>query len=134
VTQAVAPLTNEVCFHLMGEPLLHPEFELCVDECAAQGLRINLTTNGILLNEKRMGAMLKPAVWQINFSLQSFESNFPERDNSSYLQTIFDFTQQAFVERPDLYINYRLWNQGAPGAAASNTRIIEKVKQAFQVD
>jgi len=71
---------------------------------------------------------------QINFSLQSFESNFPDRDNSEYLQKIFDFTERALVERPDLYINYRLWNHGAAEAQSSNTHMIEKIKQGLHVD
>ena len=134
VALAVAPLTEEVCFHLMGEPLLHPEFDAYVNFCGTLGLPVNLTTNGILLSAERMRALLNPALKQINFSLQSFESNFPERDNSSYLQRIFDFTERALEERPDLYINYRLWNQGAEGVQASNDLILEKIKQALHTD
>jgi sulfatase maturation enzyme AslB (radical SAM superfamily) len=134
VTAAVVPLTDEVCFHLMGEPLLHPEFDDYLRFCGTLGLRVNLTTNGMLLNPELVQALMDPALKQINFSLQSFEANFPGKDNSEYLQKIFDFTQRALVERPDLYINYRLWNQGAEGAPASNARLIEKIKDALQVD
>jgi sulfatase maturation enzyme AslB (radical SAM superfamily) len=134
VAMAVAPLTEEVCFHLMGEPLLHPEFDAYVNFCDTVGVRINLTTNGILLIPQRMKALLSPALQQINFSLQSFESNFPEEDNSSYLQKIFEFTKRALHERPDLYINYRLWNQGVPGAQESNDLMIAKIKKGLQTD
>jgi MoaA/NifB/PqqE/SkfB family radical SAM enzyme len=134
VARAVAPLTEEVCFHLMGEPLLHPEFEPYLEFCHTQGIRVNLTTNGILLNEERMKALMNPALSQINFSLQSFESNFPERDNTSYLQRIFDFTESALRERPDLYINYRLWNDGVPGSQDSNELILAKIKTGLRVD
>jgi sulfatase maturation enzyme AslB (radical SAM superfamily) len=134
VAQAVAPLTDEVCFHLMGEPLLHPEFDAYVHYCGAIGLRINLTTNGMLLNDQRIAALMNPALRQINFSLQSFESNFPEHDNSGYLQTIFNFTERALRERPDLYINYRLWNQGAPGSQESNAAMLEKIRQGLGAD
>ena len=131
---AVAPLTEEVCFHLMGEPLLHPDFDAYVNFCDTLGVRVNLTTNGLLLKPERLKALLSPTLKQINFSLQSFESNFPEEDNSDYLQRIFDFTEHALGVRPDLYINYRLWNQGAPGAKASNDRMIEKIKEGLGVD
>lgn len=134
VAKAVAPLTEEVCFHLMGEPLLHPEFDAYVNLCNTLGLRINLTTNGMLLNQERMEALLNPAMKQINFSLQSFESNFPERDNSSYLQKIFDFTERALQERSDLYINYRLWNHGAIGSKESNDLMMKKIKDGLHVD
>jgi MoaA/NifB/PqqE/SkfB family radical SAM enzyme len=132
--RAVAPLTDEVCFHLMGEPLLHPEFDRYVRFCGALGLRVNLTTNGLLMNPERARTLVDPALKQINFSLQSFEANFPDKDNADYLETIFDFTRRAFTERPDLYINYRLWNQGAAGAEPSNTSIFAKIKSGLQID
>jgi len=131
---AAAPLTDVVCFHLMGEPLLHPHFESYLNFCGTLGLRVELTTNGTLLDEKRAETLMNPALSQINFSLQSFESNFPERDNSSYLQRLFDFTLRAIRDRPDLYINYRLWNEGAPGAIASNDRMLVKIRQGLQTD
>jgi MoaA/NifB/PqqE/SkfB family radical SAM enzyme len=134
VASAVAPLTDEVCFHLMGEPLLHPEFDAYVDFCGRVGLSVNLTTNGILLHENRMRALLHPAIKQINFSLQSFESNFPDKDNSDYLQMIFEFTERALLERPDLYINYRLWNHGALGSQASNDLLLTKIREGLHSD
>ncbi len=134
VVTAVAPLTEEVCFHLMGEPLLHPGFDGYVGVCEKMGVRVNLTTNGILLKEERVKALLNSAVKQINFSLQSFESNFPDKDNSDYLRKIFEFTERALVERPDLYINYRLWNFGAEGTRVSNELMIEKIKKRLRAD
>ncbi len=130
---AAAPLTDVVCFHLMGEPLLHPQFESYLNICGTLGLRVELTTNGILLDEKRAEALMNPVLTQINFSLQSFESNFPDRDNTDYLQKIFDFTLRALKERPNLYIYYRLWNEGSEGARASNDRMMEKIGHALQV-
>jgi hypothetical protein len=134
VVRAAAPLTEEVCFHLMGEPLLHPEFDAYLDFCGTLGVPVNLTTNGVLLNEERMAALMRPALKQINFSLQSFESNFPDKDNSSYLEKIFDFTERALVERPDLYINYRLWNQGVLGSQASNDALLNKIRKGLHVE
>ncbi len=132
--KAAVPLTDVVCFHLMGEPLLHPQFESYLKFCGELGLRVELTTNGILLDEKRSEALLDPTLTQINFSLQSFESNFPDRDNSEYLQKIFNFTRQALEKRPNLYINYRLWNEGADGASESNARIIEKIRSGLNIE
>jgi hypothetical protein len=134
VAESVAPLTEVVCFHLMGEPLLHPQFDEYVGVCEALGTPIHLTTNGILLDEARMKALMSPAMQQVNFSLQAFGDNFPEKDNSGYLQKIFTFTMKALQERPDLYINYRLWNEGALGAPAANERMLEQIRQGLQVE
>ncbi len=131
---AVAPLTGVVCFHLMGEPLLHPQFESYLNVCGQLGLRVELTTNGILLDEKRADALMNPAISQINFSLQSFESNFPETDDSIYLKRLFHFTERALCERPDMDIYYRLWNDGEAGARAAHDRMIEKIRQGLGAD
>lgn len=131
--RAVAPLTDEVCFHLMGEPLLHPEFDAYAAFCQTQSVRINLTTNGLLLNEARMATLLSPAFSQINFSLQSFADNFPEKDYAAYLRQLFAFTTRALTERPDLYINYRLWNEGTAEAPAFNARMVERIREGLNV-
>ncbi len=111
IIDQVKPLTDEVTFHLMGEPLAHPQFSEFVAYCEKQKVPVNITTNGTLLNHKqRIEDLLSPTVRQVNFSLQSFTSNYPGQDVQPYLENIFAFTKRAFKERPDLYINYRLWN------------------------
>lgn len=134
VVTAVAPLTEEVCFHLMGEPLLHPQFDAYVRFCETLGLPVNVTTNGLLLSDDRIPALINPIMKQINFSLQSFEDNFPDKDNSLYLQRTLDFTKRALRERPNLYINYRLWNVGAKGYQTSNDSLLDKISQGLGVD
>lgn len=114
VLAQVAPLTEEVCLHLMGEPLGHPRLSEFVDLCAEYGVPINLTSNGTLLNEKRQEILLRPIVRQVNFSVHSFEANFGERDVLPYMAKLFAFTRQAFALRPDLYINYRIWDLTDP--------------------
>ncbi len=132
VIAQAAPLAERVCFHLMGEPLAHPEFADYVAICAAHELPIELTTNGTLLDDGRAQTLLQPIIRQVNFSVHSFKSNFPNRDIGSYLDMILRFTRRAFAARPDLYINYRLWNLcGAD--AASNESIIARVEREFAV-
>jgi radical SAM protein with 4Fe4S-binding SPASM domain len=110
IIHEVAPLTEQVCFHLMGEPLVHPKLEKFLDICARNTVPVNLVSNGVLLTEKRAELILNPIVRQVNFSLHSFNDNFPEKDHTDYLEKIFNFTERAFTDRPDLYINFRLWN------------------------
>jgi len=128
-----APLAEQVCLHLMGEPLTHPHLPRLIDICANAGLPVNLTTNGTLLNAGRSEALLHPIVRQINFSLHSFEANFPGQDIGPYLEKILTFTRLAFERRPDLYINYRLWNL-AGEASGKNDALIARVESAFGVE
>jgi MoaA/NifB/PqqE/SkfB family radical SAM enzyme len=134
IVEEVAPLTDEVCFHLMGEPLVHPKLEELVDLCQTHGLKIFLVTNGVLLREKVADLLLHPAFRQVNFSLHSFLDNFPDEDPSIYLERIFEFTEKAFCRRPDLYINYRLWNLAPMGTNGSkNYRLFSAIEDRFGV-
>ena len=128
-----APLAEQVCLHLMGEPLTHPLFFEYVAICAEHELPVNLTTNGTLLSEPRAAALLHPIVRQLNFSIHSFASNFPGQDIGPYLEKIFAFTRRAFEVRPDLYINYRLWNL-TETAESGNDDVIARVERAFGVE
>jgi hypothetical protein len=49
------------------------------------------------------------------------------------LEKIFAFTRLAFERRPDLYINYRLWNL-AGADEDKNADIIARVEKAFGVN
>lgn len=130
----IADLTEEVCFHLMGEPLAHPLLARYVEICAEHALPINITTNGVLLDDARSQALLHPIVRQVNFSLHSFADNFPEREIKPYLNRIFAFTRRAFQIRPDLYLNYRLWNiQNNSTEDQKNREILHHIEQEFVV-
>ena len=132
--QQVAPLTEQVCFHLMGDPLVHPHLHEMVEICHEYGARIFFVTNGVLLKEKQSELLLHPAFRQVNFSLHSFNDNFPGRDPSSYLEKIFSFCEKAFVLRPDLYINFRLWNLKDPrGALTQNHDFLQRIFDRFQI-
>jgi molybdenum cofactor biosynthesis enzyme MoaA len=98
VIRDVAPLTDEVCLHLMGEPLGHPELSQFVDICEKYETPINLTTNGTLIDDVRSEILLRPIFRQVNFSVQSFEANFGSQDVSRYLSKIFAFTRRAFSD------------------------------------
>ncbi len=132
IVAAAGPLSEEICLHLMGEPLLHPELETLVEIAADAGVRIFLVSNGVLLRSKASRLLLHPAFRQVNFSLHSFRDNFPQQDPSAYLERIFRFTEAAFEARPDLYINYRLWNLADPrGESSSNLAMLEAIKERF---
>lgn len=134
VIEQVAPLTEQVCLHLMGDPLVHPRLEELVAICHAADVRIFFVTNGVLLREKSAELLLRPSFRQVNFSLHSFADNYGERDPSLYLDRIFAFTERAFTERPDLYVNYRLWNLTDPrGSLDNNRRILSRIEERFGV-
>ncbi len=131
--EQVAPLTDEVTFHLMGDPLVHPQLDRFLDICAKRQVRVFLVTNGVLLREKQSELLLHPALRQVNFSLHSFHDNFgSDKDPGPYLEKIFSYAERALAERPDLYINFRLWNLEAPrGTGAKNREMLDRIQARF---
>ncbi len=132
IIEQVSPLTEQVCFHLMGDPLVHPKLAELVDICEEHSTRIFFVTNGVLLREKQTALLLRPAFRQVNFSLHSFHDNFPDRDPTDYLERVFAYTERALIERPDLYINYRLWNlEDVRGTGSKNREMLERIQKRF---
>ena len=150
VIEQVAPLTELVCLHLMGDPLVHPHFADIVDICDEYEVKIFLVTNGVLLRDDRrenlFDTLLHERFYQINFSLHSFFDNFPDKDPSNYLKRVFAFTERALLERPELYLNYRLWNLEEPfnshglikdhdsNSKRSNIDMLERICKYFNID
>jgi radical SAM protein with 4Fe4S-binding SPASM domain len=135
ILKQVLPYTEQVCLHLMGEPLAHPEFKRILEICDEEGATVHLTTNGTFLSKFSYELFFKSSsLRQINFSLHSFKDNFPATDMRPYLYDILEFSKQAIKFRPELYINYRLWNVGtSTEEQTANQLIIDHVCEYFQV-
>jgi radical SAM protein with 4Fe4S-binding SPASM domain len=135
ILKEVVPHTDQVCLHLMGEPLAHPEFEKILQICNEEKAVIHLTTNGTFLSKFGFDTFLKaPCLRQINFSLHSFKDNYPDKDIRPYLFDILQFSKEALVQKPELYINYRLWNlPSTTGSKVENQEIIDHITEFFQI-
>jgi radical SAM protein with 4Fe4S-binding SPASM domain len=135
ILKQVLPHTEQVCLHLMGEPLAHPEFPGILKICEEEGAVIHLVTNGTYLSKYGFDTFLKSkAIRQINFSLHSFKDNFPGQDIRPYLFDILQFSREALTEKPELYINYRFWNLlDKSQMREENQDIIDHICEFFQV-
>lgn len=126
-----APLAEQICLHLMGEPLAHPKFLGIMELCEKYQAKIQITTNGLLLNRYEKNLLESTAVKQINFSLQAYKDNFPHKNLNDYLRPILDFVAEAQKIKPELYINFRMWNQDSNDH--DNKDIFEYVERYFNV-
>lgn len=131
ILKQAAPLAEIVCLHLMGEPLAHPKFLEILNVCEKYNTQIDLTTNGILIKRYKEAIINSRCIRQVNFSLQAFKDNFPDRDIAPYLLPIFEFVQSASEVRPELYTNFRLWNQESNDA--DNEEIFLKIESYFDI-
>ena len=94
--------TNYLYFHILGEPLMHPEINEFINYAAKNKYNINITTNGYLLNKIKNN----PNIRQINISLHSFNEN-NSLSLEEYLTTIFDSVDELISNKT--YISLRLW-------------------------
>ncbi len=120
------PYTDFLYFHLMGEPLCHPELGAFLKIAEESGFRVILTTNGTLLARQQKLLLSSPALHKINISLHAFEANDLAVPFEAYLADCFRFGRAAKGEK---LVVYRLWNQG--GADQRNEEILGGLRAAF---
>ena len=123
------PFTDYVYFHLMGEPLCHPELSAFLEIAGQHGFRVIITTNGTLLPKQQSILLSAPALHKVNISLHAFEANDLTVPFETYLQDCLRFGQTANGEK---LVVYRLWNQG--GADELNQKILETMQRYFPQD
>ncbi len=120
------PYTQFLYFHIMGEPLCHPQLKEFLALAGESGFKVILTTNGTLLAKQQEMLLNAPALHKINISLHAFEANDLAIPFEKYLEDCFRFGQAAKGEK---LVVYRLWNQG--GAEAKNGEILKTMKSFF---
>ena len=118
--------TDYLYFHLMGEPLLHPELEKLLDIAGSMGYKVIITTNGTLIPQRQELLLGSPAVHKVNISLQSFEANMGG-ELEAYIMSCAVFARQM-GERGKLCV-LRLWNSG--GLESLNARIEAMLEREF---
>lgn len=102
------PLAEMVSLHLLGEPLLHPRFPEILAACARLGLRVNLVTNGLLLDSYPPEVFAEPCLDQISISLHALAC-LPEGERPGRLSRLAAF---AKARRAGLTIGFRLRSGG----------------------
>ena len=125
--------STNVYFHVLGEPTLHPGFVHYIKKLEQTPLKLTLTTNGTTIERNGRQILASPAVRQVNFSTHAY-AELPRETAERYLQNVLDFCRIATVERPDLYINLRLWNVGADEATPWNSYMLGRIRETFGVE
>lgn len=102
--------TNYLYFHVLGEPLLHPQLGELLDMAGRLGFRVCLVTNGTLLQKRREELLAAESLHKISVSLHSFEGNDCPGSMEEYLSGVWDFCCRASAE--GTLCALRLWNIG----------------------
>lgn len=126
IAKQIKDYTDYVYLHVKGEPLLHNELEEILNVCNKYGLKINISTNGILLKEKK--DIIKNAnIRQLNVSLHSFE-----RDNDIKLQTYITnaIDTANYLNESGVIVRYKLWNDNTIN---NNEKIIKMLEEKYNI-
>jgi len=100
---------EHIYLHVKGEPLLHKDFEEILTLCSKYEKKVNITTNGLLLDQKGHIILKNPSVRLVNLSLQSYEENKGPDHHKAYLDKILNFVKKG-METTDILFEFRLWN------------------------
>ena len=128
ILNEIKPFTDYIYLHVKGEPLLHPQITEFLDIVYDNNLKVNITTNGVLINKVKDEFLNKPAIRQINFSLHSFS----ESKKENYLADILEFVHEA-LDKTNMIISLRLWNFNRNEEAANkkNKIILNAIESNF---
>lgn len=106
ILKKIDNLTNYVCLHVKGEPLIHSNIKGIVDLCEKYNKKIILTTNGSLI-EKNISLLTESKIIkQLNISLNSIE----KIENIDEVEKIINLVDSIKVNK-NISIIYRFWAQ-----------------------
>jgi len=103
ILSKLKPVTNYLYFHVLGEPLLHPEINNFIDIASNEyNYKINITTNGYLIDRIKNNKNINI----LNISLHSY--------NPKYKLTLHEYLDNIFYKIDKLIknntkVNLRLW-------------------------
>lgn len=125
--------TENIYFHVMGEPLLHPELDALLTVAKEYGYKVSITTNGTLL-KKRGDVLLEnaDALHRVSISLHAPEGNGMDTTLFEYLDSAIAFAKSFSVL--DKNVIFRLWNLDSLDRAGENTlnsEILDRLKKAY---
>lgn len=129
VVDEIRPFTDYIYFHVLGEPLLHPRFQEILACAFSAGLKVNISTNGSLL-QKHLKFLSENPVRQINISLHDAEENIPK---AKWREFILSILENAKKLAGNSYINFRLWNQTNKESDEFNQLFFNLIQDFFQL-
>lgn len=127
VLEKIKDYTDYIYFHLLGEPLCHPDLEAFLQMAEEMNFKVIITTNGTLI-EKCKDILLKSnSHYKTVISLHSFEANDNKISFQKYLDDCFSYAKLAENKK---IVVLRLWNNG--GKDSMNDEILSVLENYFE--
>lgn len=112
--QKLCGYTEHVYFHLLGEPLLHPELSQMLEIAAQKGFICCITTNGFLIKKRSDTLINADSLYKLSVSLHSFEANETNISLRDYLEDVWEVCCK--LSDRGTICALRLWNDGGKNA------------------
>ncbi len=117
IADSLVGITDYLYFHVMGEPLTHPDLPVMIAYATSRGFKCAITTNGTLL-DKRADELLSSGVYKVNLSVHSFEDG-DDASHAGYIDSLCRFADKA--SGAGVLTVLRLWNKGHDGGMNDKT-------------
>ena len=117
ILKKLQPHTRYIYYHLMGEPLTHPDLGLFLQTAADMGFKSIITTNGTLLKQRGQ-VLIDQKVHKVSVSLHSCGGQ-DSYMHEKYLSEVADFAKSANSQ--GIIVVLRLWNNGYDGGKNAKT-------------
>jgi len=125
IIDKIKDYTDYVYFHVQGEPLLHKNLKEFLDICKDSNIKVNITTNGTLINKYVEIFNNSKSLRQINISLHS------ENNKENYLDEVFNSCKKI---SSNIYISYRIWNLNTLKPTKELVDVIDKLSMYYDLD
>lgn len=126
ILNKIKPYTDYIYFHLLGEPLCHPDLESFLSLAEQMKFKVIITTNGTLLNKNTDILLSSDSHYKTVVSLHSFEANDNKNSFEEYLKNCFEYAKSAENKK---IVVLRLWNNG--GKDSLNDKILNVLENYF---
>ena len=124
VISKIRDYTDYIYLHVKGEPLLHSELDFLLSICDRNGIKVNITTNGVFLKEKMQILISHTCIRQINVSLHC------ENNKRNYFEDVFECCK---VLSTKMFISYRIWNLEQYQLDEKSTNIVDKIIKSYNL-
>ena len=126
VLEKIKDYTDYIYFHLLGEPLCHPDLDKFLKIAEDMQFKVIITTNGTLLNKNKDTLLNSNSHYKTVISLHSFEANDNKLSFEKYLDDCFNYAKDAENKK---IVVLRLWNSG--GKDSLNQEILTRLENYF---
>lgn len=127
VLTKIKDYTDYIYFHLLGEPLCHPDLEAFLSLAEEMKFKVIITTNGTLIEKCRDILLKSNSHYKTVISLHSFEANDNKISFEKYLDDCFSYAKIAENKK---IVVLRLWNNG--GKDSLNDEILTVLENYFE--